>query len=164
MPDGALLTYAGGFGVVSAGIHLQPRKKIGLEITAGYTPPRYGNIWTANMLASMNFFRLHPSSKISTGISGGVFVNFNLGKNIYVIWPDRYEQNYYWWNSAIRYGPYLEGDVTLHPKNSKWDYSVFLHCNTNDLYIASYINNSDEMLLINMVVLGTGIRIKRHYP
>jgi hypothetical protein len=162
LPDGGLITYAGGFGVLSAGIHLQPRKRIGLEITAGYTPPRYGNIWTINMLASTRIFRLQPLPEISTGISGGLFVNFNLGKNIYIVWPDRYAKNYYWWNSSIRYGPYLEGDVTWFPSGSKWEYSAFLHCNTNDLYIASYINNTDEMLLIDMVVFGAGIRVKRH--
>ncbi len=161
-PDGAVITYAGGFGMLSTGIHMQPRKRIGLEITAVYTPPRYGNIWTVNMLASTSIFRIKPMPEISLGLSGGFFVNFNIGKNIYVIWPDRYDKNYYWWNSSIRYGPFLDGDINWHPSGSKWEYTTFLQCNTNDLYIASWFYNTSEMKLIDMMVFGAGIRIKKH--
>jgi len=99
IPTGVIAEFAGGFGMLSAGILYHPTKKSEVALTAGYTPPEYGDIWTVNLLASRTFLKCRLSNEITIDlINAGLFINANFGDNIYVSWPERYYKNYYWWN------------------------------------------------------------------
>jgi len=160
VPDGVTLQYAGGFGMLSAGAIYQPSKRSEINITAGYTPSYFGNIWTANLFGSYTPITIKPTSELSLYLlKSGLFVNFNFGKNIYLIWPSYYPENYYWWNSSMRFGPFINTELKYAPEKSLFTYTFMFHCNTNDLYLASYLTNIHTIHLHDILVFGLGIKV-----
>jgi hypothetical protein len=160
LPDGATVQYAGGFGMLSAGVIYQPTSRIETAITMGYTPPAYGKVWTTNFFGSYTFIKYQPCERISFNLlKAGAFVNLNFGKNIYLNWPDRYGDYYYWWNSSMRFGPFLDTELKYSPSKGPVNYVFSLQCNTNDLYLASYFPNYRTLEFHEILVLGFGVKI-----
>jgi hypothetical protein len=161
-PRGAHLEYAGGFGMFSAGISIEPGRYAEVTLSAGYTPPPYGDIWTTNLLLSYDVIRVKLSENISVHpVIVGAFLTVNYGDNIYVSRPDYYPEGYYWWNSAIRYGPFINTEIKFTPDDSKHSYSLFFRTLTNDLYIYSYASNTRYLSISDILVFGLGIKICR---
>jgi len=160
-PVGVSAEYAGGFGMLSAGVLFKPIKRTEFAVTLGYVPPEYGNIFTANTLISYKLVRIKLNKQFEVNLlKAGAFANFNFGKNIHLLWPrDQYPKGYYWWNSSLRYGPFLETELAFHPNHSKFNYTVFLQCLTNDFYIFTYLPNTRFISVTDIVVFGTGVKI-----
>jgi len=158
-PDGILVQYAGGTGLLSAGVVYHPGKKTEVDITVGYTPPAYGNIYTANLFTSYRLMHLKINKKLSLDpLNAGLFFNFNFAKNIYVIWPSRYPERYYWWNSSMRCGPFVNSEIK-YIADDDLNLRFFFQANTNDLYLLSYANNTGAIMLHQILVFGAGIKI-----
>jgi len=164
VPDGFVATYAGGVGLVSTGVLYKISKRTEATITVGYTPPKFGNIWTTNLYTSYSLVRLNFSPQIEIRLKAGAFLNYNIGKNIYLKWPEQFHKYYYWWNSALRYGPFVNLEGTHIPVSGKWNYTLFLHCNTNDLYLATYRYSYNAISFSDILVLGVGIRMDIKNP
>lgn len=159
-PEGLTIMYAGGFGMLSAGPVFYHGNKLESSLTFGYTPAAYGNIATINLLSGFKGFEIGKNKKISAQLlKAGVFVNFNIGNNIPLKWPDVYPEKYYWWNSSMRFGPYIDTGLKYSPAMHKFNYNIFFHCNTNDLYLASYILNPKTLSIYDILVFGIGIKI-----
>jgi len=157
---GAELQYAGSFGMVSGCALFVPFKKLEkLEVGAGigYTPPAYGNLWTANLLISCKLFQFKYKKLTFDPIIPGIFVNFNFGKNIYIAWPEQYPANYYWWNSSIRYGPFINSELNYKISDKK-SVTYFFRVLTNDLYLYTYLPNTRFIKFSDILVFGTGIK------
>ncbi len=159
VPDGVVMQYAGGSGMISAGILYDVYPKTELAFTVGYTPPEFGNITTLNLYGSYSLLRYIDHNISYEFLSAGIFVQTGIGDNIYVRWPDRYPEMYYWWNSSIRFGPFLNSQISFTPKMHKFVYTAFFQCNTNDLYIATYYHSSKAIRLYDILVFGTGLKI-----
>lgn len=160
VPDGVSAEYAGGFGMISAGILYHWSKNSEVGLTAGYTPHEYGNMWSGNFLISYTLLPVRISKHIELNLlKTGVFINFNFGKNVYVKWPSYYPENYYWWNSSVRYGPFIDSEVKFKPEKSKLVYALFFQCLTNDLYLYTYFPNTRFVKLEDIIYFGAGIRI-----
>ncbi|MDP1621115.1 MAG: hypothetical protein Q8M08_02130 [Bacteroidales bacterium] len=160
LPNGFYTEYAGGFGMLSAGILFRPLKKTEVAISVGYTPPVHGNIWTANALVSYTLFRIRLNKQFTFHLlKTGAFVNFNFGKNIYLKWPSRYPDDYYWWNSSIRYGPFVDTELKYSPVKNNFACTFFFQCLTNDLYLYSYLPNMRFFSFCDILVFGIGIKV-----
>jgi len=82
-------------------------------------------------------------------------------KNIYLIWPSKYPDDYYWWNSAFRFGPFISSEIRYSPLKGKLNYAFNFQCSTNDIYIASYGFNRSWLYLHDIFVYGLGTKISR---
>ena len=159
-PDGFSAEYAGGFGLVSAGALYNGKSKSELGVTIGYVPNQFGNIWTTNILYSYNILpvRLNEYCELHL-FKTGLFVNLNYGKNIYLSWPEKYPGNYYWWNSSIRFGPFIDTELKIKPSLKQLSYTIFFQCLTNDIYLYTYLPNTRFIRLTDIIYFGTGIKI-----
>jgi len=164
VPDGFVAEYAGGIGMASTGISYNVTKHITTELSVGYTPPMYGNIWTTNLFTSHSILKQKVSKQFQFGLEAGVFLSYNIGNHIYLKWPEQFHKYYYWWNSACRYGPFVNAESTYIPEKGKWNYSVFLQCNTNDLYLYAYRHSYNAISFTEIIVLGTGIKLELKAP
>lgn len=165
LPNGCMAEFAGGFGMGSAGFLYSWSRGKELSISAGYVPVEYGNIYTVNVQYSKSIFPVKINKSITWfPLVGGVFANFNFGKNIYVKWPEYYPENYYWWNSSMRVGPFLETDIKLNPLNKKWSYALFFQCLTNDLYLYTYFPNTRFIDFDDILYYGAGIKVYLNPP
>jgi hypothetical protein len=160
VPRGMVVQYAGGTGMLSAGLIWSLGKRTEVAVTAGYTPRKFGNIGTVNLYGSYTFlnYSVLPNVKMEL-LRTGAFVNYNYGDNIYLKWPEQYPDLYYWWNSAVRFGPFIDNAITFIPRGSKLNYGLFFHCNTNDLYFAVYRHSHSVIHFTDILVFGTGLRI-----
>lgn len=159
LPKGVLAEYAGGFGIMSVGAIYIPIKQTELTLSIGYTPPAYGKIWTANILGSYKPFRVKLNEEFSIiPLNLGAFANFNFGDNIHLLWPDKYPDDYYFWNSSLRFGPFLNTELSFDPKQMKSTYTFFFQCLTNDLYIANYLPNTHSLSFSDILILGIGFK------
>lgn len=160
IPDGIVTEYAGGFGLVSVGILYNFSKNTELGLTTGYTPPEYGKIWTVNGLISHTAIPMQLSESFSLQLlKAGAFVNVNFGNNIYLKWPEHYPKNYYWWNSAIRFGPFIDTELRYLPAYRKLGYGVFFQCLTNDIYLYTYFPNTNTISLYDILYFGAGLKV-----
>jgi hypothetical protein len=159
LPDGISTEYAGGFGMISAGV-LYGNKRSELTLTIGYVPPAYGKIWTGNLLASYTILPVTLSESVALNIlKTGAFVNMNFGKNIYLTWPEYYPRQYYWWNSSLRFGPFVDTEIKYKPSKGSLNYTVFFQCLTNDLYLYTYLPNRKNVDLNDVIYYGAGLKI-----
>jgi hypothetical protein len=159
-PAGVVAEYAGGFGVFSAGILFEPFKKYEISLTAGHTPPEFGNIWTANLLISYEPWKVSVTDNLSVSLlKSGVFTSVNFNRNIPLTWTKDYPEDYYWWSSSFRFGPFINTELKLKPENSKMNYIYFFRCLTNDLYLAGIITNYKELGIKDILVLGMGFKV-----
>ena len=158
VPEGYFAEYGGGFGMVSAGMIFNPAGKLNVRTGAGYTPPAYGNIWTANLLLSHPVLPAVEYRNIRFRLlDAGAFASMNFGKNIHPVWPDQYPKGYYWWTSSLRYGPFLETGATVAFRNHAIGF--FFQCLTNDLYLFTYLPNRETMSVADILVLGAGVKL-----
>lgn len=159
---GFSLMYAGGFGMIAGGIYFNPLKNTEFAFSSGYTPKHFGGIWTINSLLSYNIWKIKLNNKWELHpINTGGFLNLNIGKNIYLQYPAKYPDEYYWWNSAIRYGPFVLSELKYFPDKGNLNYKVFFQTSTNDLYIASYGFNRSSIYLHEILVYGFGMKAER---
>ena len=163
-PDGYMAQYAGGIGMVAAGASFDLSKRFSTELSVGYTPPMYGDIWTTNLFTSYTILKPNVIKQIQFKLKAGAFLSCNIGDHIYLKWPEQFPKYYYWWNSALRYGPFMNIEGTYIPDKGKWNYSVFLQGNTNDLYIYAYRHSYNAISFAEIVVLGAGIRMEIKPP
>ena len=162
VPDGGVAEFAGGFGMASVGVLYHWSKNSEVGLTVGYIPPSNGNIWTGNLLLSYTLLPLKINKRFDLNLfKTGVFLNYNYGKNIYLQWPSYYPENYYWWNSSFRYGPFIDTEIKYKPGKGTYSYSLFLQCLTNDLYLYTYFPNTRFIGISDIIYLGAGIRVNR---
>lgn len=159
VPTGITLEYAGGFGLASAGAVFTPLKKTEIAITLGYIPPKYGKIWSVNTLISYKLFNLKINERLTLQpLNAGGYVNLNFGDKLYLKWPSNYPPDYYWWNSALRVGPFLEAELKYALPKQNRELALFFQCLTNDLYIATYVVNTQFVTIRDILVLGAGMK------
>lgn len=160
LPDRYIAVYAGGWGMFSAGVVFQPVKNADLIFNFGYTPPAYGEIYSVNAIATYNVLPVKFTESITFNpISFGGFINTNYSKEVKLNWSSKYPDDYYWWQSSLRYGPIWLMSLNYQPLKSRTDYGVFFQCSTNDLYISSYYGNTNALQLSDILVLGFGVSI-----
>ncbi|GAA3969986.1 hypothetical protein GCM10022407_14860 [Hymenobacter antarcticus] len=148
-PSHLALQTGGGLGMVAAGAGYEfSKNRLEADILIGYVPKRYAG--STLSLASLKFmyspFRLPIGEKIQVlPLTVGAYFSYTHG-TLNDELKGQYSSEYYWFSTDTRYGPLLGSRVTfLAPPvaatGQPRKISVYYELGSNDLYLASYLNN-----------------------
>jgi len=161
----ATLQFAGSTGFLTAGIFKGTKnEKFNAGLLYGYTPEDFsGPLHSLSLKFIYDPFRINIGKALFFDpIQGGVFASKSFGRNLDAKWDDKYPKGYYWWYPSVRGHVFLSSTIGLRTFNSKWveNISCYFEANTNDLYLASYLNkkNYNSLRFYDIVFFGTGIR------
>ena len=166
-PTHLALQTGGGLGMVAAGAGYQfSKNRLETDILTGYVPRRYAG--SALTLASLKFmyspFCLRVAEKVQVlPLTMGAYFSYTHG-TLNDELKGQYSSDYYWFSTDTRYGPLLGSRVTfLAPAvaatGQPRKISLYYELGSNDLYIASYLNNRNGGLgLGQLLTLALGVK------
>ncbi len=160
VPSTAFLQFAGGQGMVSGGIAYDTWKKTETLFSVGYTPPAYGKTFNFNLKFFYSPFKVRIRPGIHfTPLNPGLYTSLYLAKDIPLTWSkSKYPAQYYGWPPALRIGPAFQSVLEIRLK--KIIISPYLEASSNDLYLASIVGNGRSVSLIDILVLGSGVKFR----
>ena len=166
-PTHLALQTGGGLGMVAAGAGYEYAKgHIDTDILIGYVPKQYAG--STLSLASLKFlyspFRLPVGEKFQVvPLTLGAYFSYTHG-TINDELKGQYASDYYWFSTDTRYGPLLGSRITLlappvaatgQPRKISFYYEL----GSNDLYLASYLNNRNGGLGFGqLLTLALGLK------
>ncbi|MDB5270098.1 MAG: hypothetical protein JWP58_3138 [Hymenobacter sp.] len=166
-PTHLALQTGGGLGMVAAGAGYEFSKThLETDILIGYVPKHYAG--STLSLASLKFlyspFHLPVGEKFQVvPLTVGAYFSYTHG-TINDELKGQYSSDYYWFSTDTRYGPLLGSRVTfLAPPvaatGQPRKVSVYYELGSNDLYLASYLNNRNGGLGFGqLLTLALGIK------
>ncbi|UOQ99051.1 hypothetical protein MUN81_06050 [Hymenobacter sp. 5317J-9] len=167
-PQHLALQTGGGLGMVAAGAGYEFAKdRLETDILIGYVPKYYAG--STLSLASLKFmyspFRLPVGEKLQVvPLTVGAYFSYTHG-TINDELKGQYSSDYYWFSTDTRYGPLLGSRVTfLAPPilatGQPRKISAYYELGSNDLYLASYLNNRNGGLGIGqLLTLALGLKV-----
>ena len=166
-PQHLVLQTGGGVGMVAAGAGYEfSKNRLETDVLIGYVPKRYAG--STLSLASLKFlyspFRLPIGEKIQVlPLTVGAYFSYTHG-TLNDELKGQYASDYYWFSTDTRYGPLLGSRVTfLAPPvaatGQPRKLSVYYELGSNDLYLASYLNNRNGGLGVGqLLTLALGLK------
>ncbi|MBF9141958.1 hypothetical protein [Hymenobacter properus] len=166
-PKHLVLQTGGGLGMVAAGAGYEFAKdRLETDILIGYVPKHYAG--STLSLASLKFmyspFRLPVGEKIQVvPLTVGAYFSYTHG-TINDELKGQYSSDYYWFSTDTRYGPLLGSRLTfLAPPvaatGQPRKISVYYELGSNDLYLASWLNNQKGGLGFGqLLTLALGVK------
>jgi hypothetical protein len=165
------LQFAGSTGFITAGVFKGTKdEKLQLGILYGHTPQRFGGpLHSFSFKLIYDPFRFEVSKNVFVDpLQTGFFISQNFGPKLRVTWGDNYPKGYYWWSPGLRTHFFLSSSIGIYTRESEWldNISCYFEVNTNDLYIASYMNkkNYRSLSFYDIVFFGAGIKLKFKDP
>ncbi len=154
--------FAGSTGFLTFGVTLQNKNsKLQHELLYGFVPHSYGGpLDKITYRFTWLPFKVPLCSKRTwLPFNPVTFVGYNLGKH-YSTMPSyrKYDEDYYWWSTAIRLHVGVNTAVRFKNKKGKDLLMVYLEANTNDRYITTYWDNHKNMGLKDLFYLGIGTK------
>jgi hypothetical protein len=166
-PTHLALQTGGGLGMVAVGAGYEfSKRRLETDILLGYVPKRYAG--SALSLASLKFqyspFQLPVGEKLQVApLTIGAYFSYTHG-TINDELRGQYSSDYYWFSTDTRYGPLLGSRLTLlaapvpatgQPRKISFYYEL----GSNDLYLASYLNNRNGGLGFGqLLTLALGLK------
>lgn len=166
-PAHLALQTGGGLGMVAAGAGYEFSKThLETDILIGYVPKYYAG--STLSLASLKFmyspFHLPVGDKFQVvPLTVGAYFSYTHG-TINDELKGQYASDYYWFSTDTRYGPLLGSRVTfLAPPvaatGQPRKISLYYELGSNDLYLASYLNNRNGGLGFGqLLTLALGLK------
>ncbi|MCI1186620.1 hypothetical protein MON38_04260 [Hymenobacter sp. DH14] len=166
-PTHLALQTGGGLGMVATGAGYEYAKgHIDTDILIGYVPKHYAG--STLSLASLKFlyspFRLPVGEKFQvTPLTVGAYFSYTHG-TINDELKGQYASDYYWFSTDTRYGPLLGSRVTflappIAATGQPRKISFYYELGSNDLYLASYLNNRNGGLGFGqLLTLALGLK------
>ncbi|GAB3584621.1 hypothetical protein [Hymenobacter daeguensis] len=166
-PRHLALQTGGGLGMVAAGAGYEFSKDhLETDILIGYVPKYYAG--STLSLASLKFmyspFHLPVGEKFQVvPITVGAYFSYTHG-TINDELKGQYSSDYYWFSTDTRYGPLLGSRVTflappIAATGQPRKISVYYELGSNDLYLASYLNNRNGGLGFGqLLTLALGVK------
>ncbi|MFD2721424.1 hypothetical protein ACFST9_22105 [Hymenobacter monticola] len=166
-PKHLVLQTGGGLGMVAAGAGYEFAKdRLETDILIGYVPKKYGG--STLSLASLKFmyspFRLPVGEKFQVvPLTVGAYFSYTHG-TLNDELKGQYSSDYYWFSTDTRYGPLLGSRLTfLAPPvaatGQPRKISVYYELGSNDLYLASWLNNQKGGLGFGqLLTLALGVK------
>ena len=166
-PAHLVLQTGGGLGMVAAGAgYALGKDRLEADVLVGYVPPKYAG--SALSLASLKFmyspYRLQVAEKVQVlPLTVGGYVSYTHG-NLNDGVRGQYPEDYYWFSTNTRVGPFLGGRVTylappLAATGRARKVSAYYELGTNDLYIASLYGNLNGGLGFGQILtLSLGLK------
>ena len=164
-PDFAVLQYAGSIGYFSAGAGYDIFKsRWRVSAHYGSVPAVQGG--PLRIITGKLFFEpvaVNVSERVVFNPADiGIMVSYHTGDNFKLSVPDYLKSgNYYWWHTSMRIHLAMETSLTAKFSRGRTFKSIsgYFELNTNDLYAVSYIQNTSSLRLIDLIKVGTGLRI-----
>ena len=166
-PKHLALQTGGGLGMVAAGAGYEfAKNRLETDILIGYVPKYYAG--STLSLASLKFmyspFRLPLGEKFQlVPLTVGGYFSYTHG-TLNDELKGQYASDYYWFSTDTRYGPLLGSRVTflappIAATGQPRKISVYYELGSNDLYLASYLNNRNGGLgLGQLLTLALGLK------
>ena len=166
-PTHLALQTGGGLGMVATGAGYEFSKThLETDVLIGYVPKQYAGATLS--LASLKFmyspFHLPVGEKFQVvPLTVGAYFSYTHG-TINDELKGQYASDYYWFSTDTRYGPLLGSRVTfLAPPvaatGQPRKVSVYYELASNDLYLASYLNNRNGGLSFGqLLTLALGVK------
>ncbi len=166
-PDYLVLQTGGGLGMMAAGAgYAFGRNRLETDVLLGYVPRHYAG--STLSLASLKFqyspFRLPIGGKVQVlPLTVGAYFSYTHG-TINDELKGQYASDYYWFSTDTRYGllaggrlTYLAAPVAATGQPRKL--SLYYELGSNDLYLASYLNNRNGGLGFGqLLTLALGVK------
>jgi|GEM_PF-1559369 len=158
---------AGGMGMLSLGAGYEyARNRVETDILLGYVPRKYAGstltMATLKMLYSP--FRVGINDNVQLlPVTIGAYFSYTHG-TLNDELKGQYSSDYYWFSTDTRYGPLLGSRLTyigapVAATGQPRKISFYYELGSNDLYIASYLNNRNGGLTIGqLLTLGLGVK------
>ena len=162
------LQTGGGLGMVAAGAGYEfSKNRLETDVLIGYVPKHYAG--STLSLASLKFlyspFRLPVGKKIQVlPLTVGAYFSYTHG-TLNDELKGQYASDYYWFSTDTRYGPLLGSRVTflappIAATGQPRKISVYYELGSNDLYLASYLNNRNGGLGVGqLLTLALGMKV-----
>ena len=166
-PRHLALQTGGGLGMVAAGAGYEfSKNRLETDVLIGYVPKRFAG--STLSLASLKFlyspFRLPVGAKIQVlPLTVGAYFSYTHG-TLNDELKGQYSSDYYWFSTDTRYGPLLGSRVTflaptIAATGQPRKISVYYELGSNDLYLASYLNNRNGGLGFGqLLTLALGLK------
>jgi len=146
--------------MISGGIAYDTWRKTETQFSLGYTTPSFGKTFHVNL----KFFYTPLKLNIRQGIkfmplNPGIYTSLYFSKHIPLTWSkSKYPDSYYGWPPALRIGPAFQSSLEFNLKNIV--IMPYIEASTNDLYLASIFGNGRSISLIDILVLGSGVKFR----
>ncbi|WP_046244625.1 hypothetical protein [Hymenobacter terrenus] len=167
-PEHLLLQTGGGLGMVTVGAGYEfSRNRLETDVLVGYVPKRYAGsalgVFSVKLMYSP--FRLRVMEQVQVlPITLGAYFSSTQG-NLNDGVKDQYPTDYYWFSTNKRYGPLLGGRLTylaspVLATGQPRKLSFYYELGSNDLYLASYLKNRDDGLVLGqLLTLALGVKV-----
>jgi hypothetical protein len=166
VPHHVVLQTAGGIGMVSGGVGYSVfRKRLDIDVLAGYVPQRYAGIKALGIFTLKTTYSPYtitlknPQWRVQPFSFGGL-VNYTPSRTLNRSRDEKYYDGYYWWSSTVRFGAFVGGRVTrtLTPTltGRARAMSLYYELGTNDLYVVSKATNLSGLKVTDILSLGVG--------
>ena len=166
-PTHLALQTGGGLGMVAAGAGYEFSKThLETDVLIGYVPKHYAGstLSLASLKVLYSPFHLPVGEKFQVvPLTVGAYFSYTHG-TINDELKGQYASDYYWFSTDTRYGPLLGSRVTfLAPPvaatGQPRKISVYYELGSNDLYLASYLNNRNGGLGFGqLLTLALGLK------
>lgn len=158
--------FAGSTGFLTFGVTLENKSsKLQHELMYGFVPHSYGGPLD-KITYRFTWLPFHVplcTKRTWLPLNPVAFVGYNLGKS-YSLLPSykKYDNDYYWWSTAIRFHVGFNTAVRFKTKGGKDIMLAYLEANTNDRYITTYWDNHKNMGLKDLFYLGIGVKVNAY--
>ena len=167
LPDYAKIQFAGGIGFLSTGVgYTFLDHKLELSFFYGYVPERFtvDDLHSVSLQVTAKFLRYKISETIEIlPLNFGWYIHHTFGNEYWVLLPDNYSNNYYWWSPGRNAGIFLGGEIKTKLFATKMPASgtaFYTRVGSRGLYLVSKIGNS-SIPMSDIIELGFGIAIYR---
>lgn len=162
-PDFYTAQFAGSIGYISVGAgYTFFKNKMDVSLHYGFVPKRMGgefHIATARFVYQPWQWPISKRLTLSP-FNTGIFISYHADSDLSTSWPSRYEDGYYWWQTAIRFHLLWEQRLSFALNGGRFSHlQVFTQLNTNELYAISYLLNTGSIKPSEFVKLGMGVRV-----
>lgn len=151
-PRRTVLQYAGGIGLISAGVGWMygPHKVWETDFLIGFVPSYNtgGTKVTLTLKQTYAPFNVQINKLFSyQPLACGLYLNSIFGEEFWTSEPKRYPEHYYGFSTGIRAGINLGQRIKLNipPMRRRWCREIIFYyeANTCDLYLVSFFKNKD---------------------
>ncbi|GAA3938377.1 hypothetical protein [Hymenobacter algoricola] len=164
-PRHLILQTGGGIGMIAAGAgYAYLNNKVETDILLGYVPKRFAgstlSLASAKLMYSPFTVRLAEQWQLKPLTVGGYFSYTHGTLNDEE--RGQYTADYYWFSTDTRYGPLAGSRVSyLRPARNgaaPKAVSLFYELGSNDLYLHSYLTNTQGLSFGQILTLAIGVK------
>ena len=167
LPDYVKLQFAGGIGLLSAGVGYSFfKEKLEVSYFYGYVPKGVSidDLHSVSLQVTAKFlrFKVNPNIEI-VPLNIGWFIHHTFGNEYWITLPSHYPAEYYWWAPGRNSGVFLGGEIKKKILNSRSPVSglaFYARLGSRGLYLSSKVGNS-TIQLRDIIEFGFGVALYR---